>query len=271
MAEGHLELELDQVPANGLTGCLLHGFGAGPRDLVPLVPLIGGARRWFAMQAPVPIEVGGTQFGRAWFPGSPEQLQEVLYGTYLQDLPRQEPAELREAAALVRGFLETRGVPLESTVIVGFSQGAMVTAELLRQGLVGDSSFPAAAILLSGGLVADRWWRELRTGGEAATERGVERVTEGAAARDVIRGIGNVAKGASERAGGLPPVFQSHGRQDRILAYSDGEALRNALTGVGFDVWWHPFEGDHTVPESVATAARDFLSIKLGNISPDPC
>lgn len=55
----------------------------------------------------------------------------------------------------VRAFLDARGADWKRTVIVGFSQGALVATELIRQGVVRGEALPAAVVLLSGGLVAE--------------------------------------------------------------------------------------------------------------------
>ena len=58
------------------------------------------------------------------------------------------------------------------------------------------------------------------------------------------------------RRAGLP-VILSHGRQDPVLPYSEGEALRDLLTAAGLSVEFIPFDGPHTVhPDALDRVAR---------------
>ncbi|TVR69303.1 MAG: hypothetical protein EA427_08720 [Spirochaetaceae bacterium] len=231
-----------------LTAVLLHGFGAGPGDLLPLAPLIGVAHRWYAPQAPVPIMVEGTLFGRAWFPREERELRRALYGEYFLDLPGMDPPGLTEAAWAVRSFITERGLDPSRVVVIGFSQGAMVAAEMLRQGLAGrDRPFPAAAVLLSGALVAAERWSEGNLSAGDGSESGSGRESGGG-------------------CGALPPVLQAHGTQDRILPFREGEALRETLEAVGFPLQWYPFEGDHAIPEEVVRRIRAFMTKIIENL-----
>jgi phospholipase/carboxylesterase len=213
-----------------LLGCLLHGFGASAEDLLPLGPEIDQRRHWLAPQAPAMITAGGSAFGRAWFPRDPALLERALYGGYFEKLRSMEPPELAIAAREVRRFLAARGTDWKHLVVAGFSQGAMVAAELLRQGILEGEPIPAATVLLSGALIAERWWREAS---ETPTDRAV--------------------------AGSAPRVFIAHGREDAMLPFGDGEALREVLSGAGFSVTWHPFTGGHAIPQEIILAVRTFL------------
>ncbi|MEM7247440.1 MAG: dienelactone hydrolase family protein [Acidobacteriota bacterium] len=56
------------------------------------------------------------------------------------------------------------------------------------------------------------------------------------------------------------PVLIAHGRSDRIVPFSEAEALRVRLEGGGCAVTWHPFEGGHSIPGSALGAANQFLA-----------
>ncbi|MEX2443531.1 MAG: hypothetical protein WD492_07995 [Alkalispirochaeta sp.] len=228
-----VELDLSTVEGaapwdESRTGCLLHGFGASAQDLVSLAPSLGGAQRWVFPHAPVPISVGGMAYGRAWFPRETEELQQALFGGYFLSLRRLEPAGLAVAAGEVRRLVDGRNLAWETLILGGFSQGAMVVAEVLRQGLENPRlPLPAVVLLFSGALTAQSWWDGL-----------------------------NVGAGGSQRPDGdVPVIFQSHGAQDPVLPISEGEALRDTLTAAGFSVDWHQFEGRHEIPEGVVRAA----------------
>ena len=51
----------------------------------------------------------------------------------------------------------------------------------------------------------------------------------------------------------------SHGRQDPILPFSGAEALHEAFASAGADVEFMPFDGGHTIPESVLRRLADKL------------
>ncbi len=52
----------------------------------------------------------------------------------------------------------------------------------------------------------------------------------------------------------------SHGRADDDLAFSAGEALRDALAAGGAEVTWVPFEGGHEIPLPVWRALKKLLA-----------
>ncbi len=54
-------------------------------------------------------------------------------------------------------------------------------------------------------------------------------------------------------------VFQSHGRQDSVLAFSGGEGLRDALVTGGADVEFHPFQGGHEIPMPILDGLSKFI------------
>ena len=234
----HIELDLANVtPADGTSespawretwsGCLLHGFGASAHDLVGVAPALGGARRWIFPHAPAPVTVAGMSYGRAWFPRDAQSLEQALFGGYFLQLRSLVPDGLRRAADEVRRLLDDQGVDWSRLVLGGFSQGAMVGAEILRQGIVDASlPLPAALVLFSGSLVAEPWWRE---------------------------------SDASKLAQSPPAVFQSHGTADAVLAFAEGEALRDTIASLGVPVEWAPFEGRHEIPTATIGAAARFL------------
>lgn len=56
---------------------------------------------------------------------------------------------------------------------------------------------------------------------------------------------------------GSPRVFISHGRNDTVLPFSGAERIASTLSGAGYDVVFHPFDGGHEVPPDVLKAALD--------------
>ncbi|MFW5827988.1 MAG: alpha/beta hydrolase, partial [Alkalispirochaeta sp.] len=218
-------------------GCLLHGFGASAQDLVSLAPALGGAQHWVFPHAPTPISVGGMAYGRAWFPRETEELQQALFGGYFLSLRTLEPAGLAQAGWEVRQLVDGRNLAWETLILGGFSQGAMVAAEVLRQGLENPAlPLPAVVLLFSGALTAQSWWEGLNV-----AERSPRNPDYTTAPEDPTAP--------------LPRIFQSHGTLDPVLPISEGEALRDTLHGAGFVVDWHQFTGRHEIPEGVVRAA----------------
>jgi phospholipase/carboxylesterase len=211
------------------TGCLLHGFGASANDLVGLAPVVGAARRWIFPHAPIPITVAGMSYGRAWFPRETETMEQALMGTYFQNLRAMEPDGLTEAANAIRELIDDAGVSWDKLILGGFSQGAIVSAEILRQGLVEPTlPVPRALLLFSGSLIAERWWDEV-----------------------------------PEQQRSLPLVFQSHGTHDTVLPFDEGRALATKIADAGCDLTFVEFADGHTIPAAAYQHAATFLSERL--------
>jgi phospholipase/carboxylesterase len=126
---------------------LLHGYGADGNDLIGLAPLLGQLMPdtvFYAPNAPHPCE--GNPFGYQWF-----------------GISRLDPAialaGVRDAAPYVNAFLDDRlaehGLDESKTVLVGFSQGTMLSLHVgLRRkkqlaGIVGFSGMLAGPELVA--------------------------------------------------------------------------------------------------------------------------
>jgi phospholipase/carboxylesterase len=108
---------------------LLHGWGADADDLIELGrQLCGERRQLLALRAPQPHPGG---FGRQWY-----DLQNPSW----PDLPQARLALRARLGAL------GRSLPLEHTVLLGFSQGAAMAldggSELALEGIVSCSGYP---------------------------------------------------------------------------------------------------------------------------------
>ncbi|MDJ1370371.1 alpha/beta hydrolase [Gulosibacter molinativorax] len=105
----------------------IHGFGSHERDLPGLAPHLGDGWDWLSVRAPYALPTGGA----AWFP--------------LSEGGPIDRGAIDAALAGLEGFIEsqTSGQPI---VPIGFSQGGLMTTELLRSGRVEI----AAAAILSG-------------------------------------------------------------------------------------------------------------------------
>jgi phospholipase/carboxylesterase len=139
---------------------------------------------------------------------------------------REDEAGLRKSLASVEALLraqEARGIPASRTVLAGFSQGC-------------------AMALLAG----------LRHG-------------EGLAGIAGLSGyLPLAATTAAERAGAnaATPIFLAHGQQDGVVAVQRGEASRDALQALGYEVQWHSYPMAHSVcMEEVADLNRWLLRV----------
>jgi phospholipase/carboxylesterase len=192
---------------------LLHGYGAPGTDLVPLwrelsVPQ---AVRFVFPEAPLELGFGG----RAWWHIDMARLQDRFSTGAVARLTAEVPegsAESREAvlgllAALERDF----GAKPETTVIGGFSQGAMLATDVV---LRTQRAFAGLAVL-SGTLISHHEWQPLMS----------------------------ARKGL--------PVLQSHGRSDAVLPFAVAEQLRDELSAAGLTVEFIPFNGGHGIPGAV--------------------
>ena len=123
----------------------------------------------------------------------------------------QDEAGLRRSMALVQAVLareQERGVPAERIVLAGFSQGCAMS---LLTGLRYPERLAGIAGL-SGYLPLAQ---------ATAAERS-------AANRDV-------------------PIFLAHGTHDEVVELARGEASRDALQALGYDVEWHEYLMGHSV------------------------
>lgn len=213
---------------NGPLVVLCHGFGAPGEDLVPLFRQLAVPREVrFAFPA-APLDLGVTlgpayRGARAWWMIDPKSLEDAQRGVR-RDRSHVVPEGLVEARTTVTALLgeleQQLGARPESTVLGGFSQGAMVSLDVALR-------LPhrlAGLCLMSGSIVAiDEWQPLLRT------QHGV-------------------------------PIVQSHGRADPLLPFDVAETLRNLLREAGADVRWVEFAGGHTITGTVLDALGKLIN-----------
>ena len=228
---GELEVHVVQAEAAARPPLLVvfcHGYGASGEDLVPFVPeLLEREPRLAPVRFAFPagtLSLGMAAWGdaRAWWPLDWMKLSTLSRSPEgRQELRNEVPEGMGSARRKLQGCVEAllagTSLPPERVVLGGFSQGAMLATDLA----LSWEQRPAALVALSSVLLAAEKWRAL----------------------------------APRRAG--LPVIQSHGRQDPILPYSEGEALRDFLTAAGLAVEFIPFDGPHTVhPDALDRVAR---------------
>lgn len=104
---------------------LLHGYGANAQDLLGLRDAVAPDRTAIAIEAPIDLGPMGMPGGFAWFHIMPDESGELRY-----DLPGaiEAAAMLQDA---VPAAVQACGGRIEDTVVMGFSQGAMLGHALL--------------------------------------------------------------------------------------------------------------------------------------------
>jgi phospholipase/carboxylesterase len=204
---------------------LLHGYGAPGDDLVGLANFLIGpvGTRWIFPEAPLPLNMGYGN-ARAWWLIDMARLEADRAAGRVRDLSSEVPRGLPQAREALEKWLSVLpsalSVDYRRTLIGGFSQGAMLTCDLVMR-----TAFPFAGLIqLSGSLLARQDWRP----------------------------------SVGKRAG--LPVFQSHGTQDPILPYVMAERLRDELMAEGLTVNWNKFQGGHEIPEPILARLNGFVT-----------
>lgn len=204
---------------------LLHGFGAPGDDLVPLADALNvpAGTRFVFPEGPLLLSFGPGD-ARAWWLIDMARLAQDRAAGRVRDLSQDIPKGLAPVRDTMLGFLKEIEQKFDAdpkkTVLGGFSQGAMLSCDLI---LHTDRPY-AGLVQLSGNLLAQLIWEPLLP-----------------------------------KRKGLP-VFQSHGVQDEILPYVGAERLRDTLVQAGLSVEWHNFRGGHEIPRVVLQRLGVFIT-----------
>ena len=197
-------------PAGALV--LSHGRGADELDLMPLLDLLDPEQRLVGLlpRGPLSLPPGGAH----WY-----IVREVGY----PDVPTFTET-FAAASAWLDGALEEAGVPIERTVLGGFSQGAVMSYSL---GLAASRPRPAGIVAMSGFI---------------PQVEGFELDLESAA--------------------GLP-VSISHGTYDPVISVDFGRDARDRLEAAGADVRYREDPVAHQIAPGALTQARTVLQQAL--------
>lgn len=210
---------------------LCHGFGAPGSDLVGL-----GAE-WLRMEPSLesvrfvfpegPLTLAEVPGARAWWQIDMTEVERALAEGRERNMADQKPPGLSSARQKLRGLVDAMmqelGLGWDRVILGGFSQGAMLTTDLSFR--VDES--PAGLMVLSGTLLNEKEW----------------------------------SAHVSRRPG--LPIFQSHGRNDPILPYSQALALKRLFDHAKLPTSLHSFEGGHEIPQGVLRDAALWLKERV--------
>jgi phospholipase/carboxylesterase len=182
---------------------LLHGWGADATDLLDLGELlVSPGVSVVALQAPLPHPAG---VGRQWY-----DLQQP-------DWPELPSARLQLIERLQQLDAE---LPLQHTVLLGFSQGAALGLDVATRG----DGLPLAGLIGCSGYPHPDW----QPGRPAASAP--------------------------------LPILLTHGQQDPVVPYAASEELERRLQQAGHRVSLVGFSGGHTIDSGVLPILRAFVS-----------
>src|SRR4029077_3328220 len=195
---------------NGPVVVLLHGFGAPGDALVSLADVLNvpNGTRFVFPEGPLSLSFGPSD-ARAWWLIDMARIAADQAAGRARDLSQDIPKGLAPAREKMLVFLkeieQQFGGDPRKTVLGGFSQGAMLSCDVILR-----TTQPYAGLVqLSGTLLASQEWIPL-------LQRSVPLFTE----EKCIPLLQN-RKGLR--------VFQSHGTRAELLPYVGAERLRDAL------------------------------------------
>lgn len=201
-------------PAGALA--LLHGRGADEHDLAPLLDALDPQRRVLGIlpRGPLSLPPGGAHWYR------------------LGGIPTPDRETFDAAFSLASSFLDDLPVPLDRTVLGGFSQGAVMSLAL---GLGSGRPRPAGIVALSGFLPrVDGFSLDL------------------------------------EHLDGYP-AFIAHGSLDPVISVEFGRDVAVTLREAGGGVRWRESPVPHTVDPRILPELQAFVedSLRLASQNDD--
>ncbi|MCX7977904.1 MAG: serine esterase [Bdellovibrionaceae bacterium] len=200
---------------------LFHGYGADADDLAPLAQIIRTQRpfNWLFPQGIEDVPIGPAWMGKAWWKLDISRIENFMRTGTEWDLSEEVPAGLSRARENVDLMLRELKVPGHRLVLGGFSQGGMLAVDTALR----LPENPMGLLLLSTACINKKEWSKL----------------------------------APKRAG--TPYFLSHGREDQVLSFKNGQRLQSLLNEAGLKGPMLEFSGGHEIPPNVIAEASRFL------------
>lgn len=187
---------------------MLHGWGANSQDLVSLSGEVGNGHFQFLFPEG-PYDVPGTWGeGKGWFTFPPT----VEFET--------ERLQSRKEIFRVLDSLRTEGTPAEKVFLLGFSQGASMSLDVVM-----NYKDQVAGVAALSGFLIDQ---------ESLPNR-----------NDLPLSM---------------PVFWGHGMYDPLIPLNLGKQSYNTLIDLGFNVEWHEYPMAHQIIPEELQDIRNFIS-----------
>ena len=200
---------------------LFHGYGANCHDLVGLSEFIkphGGASFYFP-NGILSVPLGPFTSGKAWFPIDMQALDRLMQKGEYRDFQAHRPEGLQRAQNVAHDFLSEIKKNHDEVIIGGFSQGAMLSTDLV----LAESIKAKHLLILSGAYLNKERWLEQ-------------------------------AKEISALS-----FFQSHGENDPILPFQGAQQFYEDMSSLGHYGVFSGFKGGHEIPYKVLTELSNFL------------
>ena len=213
-----IEIETGKKPAASVIW--MHGLGADGNDFVPIVNELdlSGApdiRFVFPHAAMQPVSINNGYVMRAWY--------DVRWGDLEGRTKQADEKGVRASQAAIGQLIEgeiSRGTPVGSIVLAGFSQGgavALQTALRYPDKLAGVMAL-STYLPLAESLVQEATAENRKT-----------------------------------------PIFMAHGLDDGVIQHTVGVQSRDVLVQNGYDVEWHEYPMQHSVCLEEIAHMGDFL------------
>ena len=211
--ELEIEARIREVPGKPAAALvLIHGRGADENDLFPLFDMLdpGHTLLGACPRGPLTMAPGGAHWYIVRQVGFPDP--ETFFPTF------------RALASWLDDFNSTSGIPIENTVIGGFSQGAVMSYSLA---FGADRPRPAGVLALSGFM-------------------------------PVVEGFDLNLEGL----GGYP-VAVGHGSLDPVIGVDFGRRAKERLTESGVDLTYRESPMGHTIDPGFLEELQGWLSRTL--------
>lgn len=204
---------------------ICHGYGANAENMLQVAENLktrmrGRSVRFIMPEAPI----GLGQGSRAWWPLDVSGLITKALSSGPEKLfEGDKPAEMQDATTRLEDLIQQQrallNLPSSKILLAGFSQGSWLAANTALK----SKDLVGGLAMLSGALYEPREWPKL------------------AAYKPTLR------------------VFQSHGTEDNILPYRQGQLLSEMFRKSGCRHRFVEFSGGHTIPGEAILGMKRLL------------